>query len=202
MRLILSIHKNSFLYAISICFMISGTSAQQPHSGSNQLAIENHDLLLESVKLDKFSTNGALTYVLEALALKQNSSTGTSHIDQPTIEFENPEGTLWKVTARRGTLYKRQVGLVLLDETFHLTGDVEIIRSSLSDQTLKISSEHFFLFPSKNHGETMSPVIITSLNTNTTAANLSVNLRLGEIRLESSPTQNVETKVLYAQAKK
>ena len=202
MRLKLSIHKNSFLYAIVVCFMISGTSAQQPHAGSNQLEIENHNLFLESIKLDKFSTNGALTYVLEALALKQNSSTGTSHIDQPTIEFENPEGTLWKVTARRGTLYKRQVGLVLLDETFHLNGDVEIIRSSLSDQTLKISAEHFFLFPSKNHGETMSPVTITSLNTTTTAANLSVNLRLGEIRLESSPTQNVETKVLYVQAKK
>ena len=66
----------------------------------------------------------------------------------------------------------------------------------------KISSENFFLFPSKNYGETMSPVTITSLYTTTTAANLSVNLQLGEITLESSTTQNVETKVLYTQTKK
>lgn len=202
MRLELTIHKNAFLYAVAVCLIVIGASAQQPNSGSNQITIENHDLFLESVKLNKFSTNGALTYILEALALKQNSSTGTSYIDRPTIEFENPEGTLWKVTARRGTLYKPQLGVVLLKETIHLNGDVQIVRSSSSDQKLKISSENFFLFPSKNYGETMSPVTITSLYTTTTAANLSVNLQLGEITLESSTTQNVETKVLYTQTKK
>ena len=75
-------------------------------------------------------------------------------------------------------------------------------RSSLSNQKLQISSEHFFLFPSKNYGETMTPVTVTSLTSTTKAANLSVDLQLGEIKLESNSTQTVETKILYAQAEK
>ncbi len=201
MRLMITKYKTYLLVVISMCFMVTDTEAKQTELGPIQLASENPDLVLDSVRLDKFSSNGALTYVLEALSLKQNSFSGTSHIDRPVIVFENPEGILWRVVARRGKLYKPINGVVLADEVIQLSGDVQIIQSSSSNQKLKIDSEHFFLFPSNNYAETMSPVSITTPTMTTTAANLSINLQSGEIKLESSPMQNIETQVLYAQTK-
>jgi len=202
MRLSPSNPKVSLLLAIALFLVASNASPQQNELKPNGLVGENHSLSLDSVRLDKFSTSGAASYVLEAIALKQNSYTGISDIDSPIIKFEDLEGTSWQVKARKGRLYKPQIGAVLSDEVLHLSGKVLIIRSSLSNQKLQISSEHFFLFPSKNYGETMSPVTVTSLTTTTKAANLTVDLQLGEIKLESNSAQTVETKILYAQAEK
>ena len=202
MRLSPSNQKVPLLLAIALFLVASNASPQQNELKPNGPVGENHSLSLDSVRLDKFSSSGAASYVLEAIALKQNSYTGISDIDSPIIQFEDLEGTSWQVKARKGRLYKPQIGVVLSDEVLHLSGKVLIIRSSLSNQKLQISSEHFFLFPSKNYGETMSPVTVTSLTTTTKAANLTVDLQLGEIKLESNSTQTVETKILYAQAEK
>ncbi len=202
MRLQLTKQKISLLLTIILFLEIANASAQQNQLRPGDPIDRNHNVSLDSVRLDKFSNKGTTSYVLEAIALKQNSYTGISDIDRPIVGFENPEGTRWQVKARRGTLYKSQIGTVLSHEVLHLNGKVQIMRSSSSNQNLKISSEHFFLFPSRNHGETMSPVTVSSLTTTTTAANLSVDLQLGEIKLESNSTQNVQTKILHAKAEK
>ena len=184
------------LLLFAIFYLLAAKSASQTEIAINLEPNTEHNLLLNSVKLDHFSSKGDLTYGLQAIAIKQNSSTGTSYLEEPTVEFENPIGTHWSISAKSGTLYKTGSGVILPEDVIHLKQNVKIIRSPFSDQRIKVSTENFFLFPSRSHGETLSPVTIDSLDTSTTAMNLSVNLKLGEMALESGPNENVETIIL------
>ena len=184
------------LLLFAIFYLIAAKSASQTEIAINPEPNTEHDLLLNSVKLDHFSSKGLLTYGLKARAIKQNNSTGTSYLKEPIVEFENPIGTRWSISAKSGTLYKTGSGVILPDDMIHLKQSVKITRSPFSDQRIKVSTENFFLFPSRGHGETLSPVTINSLDTSTTAMNLSVNLKLGKMALESGPNENVETIIL------
>ena len=184
------------LLLFGVFYLLAAKSASQTDISINLEPNTKHNLLLNSVKLDHFSSQGHLTYGLKARAIKQNSSTGTSYLKEPTVEFENPIGTHWSISAKSGTLYKTGSGVILPDDMIHLKQSVKITRSPFSDQRIKVSTENFFLFPSRSHGETLSPVTIDSQDTSTTAVNLSVNLKLGEMTLESGPNENVKTTIL------
>ena len=115
------------LLLFGVFYLLAAKSASQTDISMNLEPNTKHNLLLNSVKLDHFSSKGNLTYGLKARAIKQNSSTGTSYLEEPTVEFENPIGTHWRISAKSGTLYRTGSGIILPNDVIHLKKNVKII---------------------------------------------------------------------------
>jgi hypothetical protein len=60
---------------------------------------------------------------------------------------------------------------------------------------VEIRSDNFILLPKRQYGETLSSVTVDFGNNVTTAGKLSIDLRLGEMKLGLSSTEYVETKI-------
>ena len=151
---------------------------------------------LTNVKLDSFSQEGNLELELEATSLQQDTSSGESQLTNPSLKLETPPGTLWSIKSQIGTVSTRgsnQDGIS--EQRIELSGKVLISRRTTEDQLVEIRSDNFILLPKRQYGETRSSVTVNSVKNVTTAGKLSIDLRLGEIKLGSSSTEYVETKI-------
>ena len=171
-----------------------------PSTSSNEIneISENKQptISLSNVKLDSFSQEGNLALEIEATSLKQDTLSGQSHLTSPKIKLENPPGTLWLVQSQLGTVFRSGSNRDgISEQRIELSGDVLISRRTAKGQLLEIQSDKFILLPEKQYGETLSSVTLTSSNNLTRAGNLSIDLRRGEMKLQSSSTQYVETKI-------
>tara|TARA_A100001011_G_scaffold251741_1_gene259918 strand:+ start:2153 stop:2737 length:585 start_codon:yes stop_codon:yes gene_type:complete len=171
-----------------------------PSTSSNEIneISENKQptISLSNVKLDSFSQEGNLALEIEATSLKQDTLSGQSHLTSPKIMIENPPGTLWLIQSQLGTVFRSGSNRDgISEQRIELSGDVLISRRTAKGQLLEIQSDKFILLPEKQYGETLSSVTLTSSNNLTRAGNLSIDLRRGEMKLQSSSTQYVETKI-------
>ena len=151
---------------------------------------------LTNVKLDSFSQEGNLELELEATSLQQDTSSGESHLTNPRLTLETLPGTLWSIKSQIGTVSRRnpnQDGIS--EQRIELSGKVLISRRTAEDQLVEIRSDNFILLPKRQYGETLSSVTVNFGNNVTTAGKLSIDLRLGEMKLGSSSTEYVETKI-------
>ena len=151
---------------------------------------------LTNVKLDSFSQEGNLELELEATSLRQDTSSGESHLTNPRLKLETPPGTLWSIKSEIGTVStgaSNRDGLS--EQRIELSGNVLISRRTAEDRLVEIRSDNFILLPKRQYGETLSSVTVNFGNNVTTAGKLSIDLRLGEMKLGSSSTQYVETKI-------
>ena len=151
---------------------------------------------LTNVKLDSFSQEGNLELELEATSLRQDTSSGESHLTNPRLKLETPPGTLWSIKSQIGTVSTRGSNRDgISEQLIELSGKVLISRRTAEDQLVEIRSDNFILFPKRQYGETLSSATVNSGDNVTTAGKLSIDLRLGEMKLGSSSTQYVETKI-------
>ena len=151
---------------------------------------------LTNVKLDSFSQEGNLELELEATSLQQDTSSGESQLTSPRLKLETPPGTLWSIKSEIGTVStgaSNRDGLS--EQRIELSGNVLISRRTAEDQLVEIRSDNFILLPKRQYGETLSSVTVNFGNNVTTAGKLSIDLRLGEMKLGSSSTEYVETKI-------
>ena len=171
-----------------------------PNLSSNETSqLSQSDLpavSLTNVKLDSFSQEGNLELELEATSLQQDTSSGESQLTKPRLKLETPPGTLWSIKSQIGTVSTRgsnQDGIS--EQLIELSGKVLISRRTAEDQLVEIRSDNFILLPKRQYGETISSATVNSGDNVTTAGKLSIDLRLGEMKLGSSSTQYVETKI-------
>ena len=171
-----------------------------PNLSSNETSqiAQNHvrEVSLTNVKLDSFSQEGNLELELEATSLQQDTSSGESQLTNPRLKLETPPGTLWLIKSQIGTVSTRssnQDGIS--EQRIELSGKVLISRRTAEDQLVEIRSDNFILLPKRQYGETLSSVTVNFGNNVTTAGKLSIDLRLGEMKLGSSSTEYVETKI-------
>ena len=151
---------------------------------------------LSNVKLDSFSQEGNLDLEIEATSLKQDTLSGQSHLTNPKVKLENPPGTLWLIKSQLGTVSRSDSNRDgVSEQRIELSGDVVISRRTAEGQLVEIQSDNFILLPQKQFAETLSSVTLNSSNNLTRAGKLSIDLRRGEMRLQSSSTQYVETKI-------
>ena len=151
---------------------------------------------LSNVKLDSFSQDGNLDLEIEATSLKQDTLSGQSHLKNPKVRLENPPGTLWLIKSQLGTVSKSDSNRDgVSEQRIELSGDVVISRRTAEGQLVEIQSNNFILLPQKQYAETLSSVTLNSSNNLTRAGKLSIDLRRGEMKLQSSSTQYVETKI-------
>ena len=151
---------------------------------------------LTNVKLDSFSQEGNLELELEATSLQQDTSSGESQLTNPRLKLETPPGTLWSIKSEIGAVStgaSNRDGLS--EQRIELSGNVLISRRTAEDQLVEIRSDNFILLPKRQYGETLSSVTVNFGNNVTTAGKLSIDLRLGEMKLGSSSTEYVETKI-------
>ena len=148
------------------------------------------------MKLDSFSQKGNLELELEATSLQQDTSSGESHLTSPRLKLETPPGTLWSIKSQIGTVSTRGSNQERISEQrIELSGKVLISRRTAEGRLVEIRSDNFILLPKRQYGETLSPVTVNSDNSVTTAGKLSIDLRLGEMKLGSSSAKYVETKI-------
>ena len=151
---------------------------------------------LTNVKLDSFSQKGNLELELEATSLQQDTSSGESHLTNPRLKLETPPGTLWSIKSQIGTVSTRGSNQERISEQrIELSGKVLISRRTAEGRLVEIRSDNFILLPKRQYAETLSPVTVNSDNSVTTAGKLSIDLRLGEMKLGSSSAKYVETKI-------
>ena len=151
---------------------------------------------LSNVKLDSFSQDGNLDLEIEATSLKQDTLSGQSHLKNPKVRLENPPGTLWLIKSQLGTVSKSDSNRDgVSEQRIELSGDVVISRRTAEGRLVEIQSDNFILLPQKQYAETLSSVTLNSSNNLTRAGKLSIDLRRGEMKLQSSSTQYVETKI-------
>ena len=154
------------------------------------------EVSLTNVKLDSFSQEGNLELELKATSLQQDTSSGESQLTSPRLKLETPPGTLWSIKSQIGAVSTRgsnQDGIS--EQRIELSGKVLISRRTAEDQLVEIRSDNFILLPKRQYGETLSSVTVNFGNNVTTAGKLSIDLRLGEMKLGSSSTEYVETKI-------
>ena len=154
------------------------------------------EVSLTNVKLDSFSQEGNLELELEATSLQQDTSSGESQLTNPRLKLATPPGTLWSIKSEIGTVStgaSNRDGLS--EQRIELSGKVLISRRTAEDQLVEIRSDNFILLPKRQYGETLSSVTVNFGNNVTTAGKLSIDLRLGEMKLGSSSTEYVETKI-------
>ena len=79
------------------------------HSNENSQLSQNDvpAVSLTNVKLDSFSQEGNLELELEATSLRQDVSSGESHLTNPRLKLETPSGTLWSINSQIGTISTR-----------------------------------------------------------------------------------------------
>ena len=82
---------------------------------------------LTNVKLDSFSQEGNLELELEATSLRQDTSSGESHLTNLRLKLETPPGTLWSIKSQTGTLSTRGSNHdETADQQIELSGNVLI----------------------------------------------------------------------------
>ena len=151
---------------------------------------------LTNVKLDSFSQEGNLELELEATSLQQDTTSGESQLTNPRLKLETPPGTLWSIKSEIGTVStgaSNRDGLS--EQRIELSGNVLISRRTDEGLVVEIRGDNFILFPKRQYGETLSSVTVNFGNNVTTAGKLSIDLRLGEVKLGLSSTEYVETKI-------
>lgn len=151
---------------------------------------------LSNVKLDSFSQEGSLDLEIEATSLKQDTLSGQSHLKNPKVKLETPPGTLWLIKSQLGAVSRSDSNREgISEQRIELSGDVVISRRTAEGRLVEIQSDNFILLPQKQYAETLSSVTLNSSNNLTRAGKLSIDLRRGEMKLQSSSTQYVETKI-------
>ncbi len=154
------------------------------------------EVSLTNVKLDSFSQEGSLELELEATSLRQDTSSGESHLTNLRLKLETPPGTLWSIKSQTGTVSTRGSNQdETADQQIELSGDVLISRRTAEDLLIEIRGDNFILFPKRQYGESLSSVTVNSGNNVTTAGKLSIDLFLGEVELGSGSGKYVETKL-------
>ena len=168
------------------------------HSNENSQFSQNHvpAVSLTNVRLDSFSQEGNLELELEATSLRQDVSSGESHLTNPRLKLETPPGILWSIKSEIGTVSRRSLNREgISEQRIELSGKVVLSRRTAKGQKIEIHSDTFTILPKRHYGETLSSVTVYSGNNVTTAGRLSIDLRRGEISLGSSSTKYVETKI-------
>ena len=154
------------------------------------------EVSLTNVKLDSFSQEGSLELELEATSLRQDTSSGESHLTNLRLKLETPPGTLWSIKSQTGTVSTRGSNHdETADQQIELSGNVLISRRTAEDLLIEIRGDNFILFPKRQYGESLSSVTVNSGNNVTTAGKLSIDLFLGEVELGSGSGKYVETKL-------
>ncbi len=190
---------NSAASFLKICLftVLCATNLNLFSNETSQLSQNDvREVSLTNVKLDSFSQEGNLELELEATSLQQDTSSGESQLTNPRLKLETPRGTLWSIKSQIGTVSTRgsnQDGIS--EQRIELSGKVLISRRTTEDQLVEIRSDKFILLPKRQYGETLSSVTVNFGNNVTTAGKLSIDLRIGEMKLGSSSTENVETKI-------
>ena len=168
------------------------------HSNENSQFSQNHvpAVSLTNVRLDSFSQEGNLELELEATSLRQDTSSGESHLTNLRLKLETSSGTLWSIESQTGTVSTRgSTQDEITDQQIELSGNVLISRRTTEDLLIEIRGDNFILFPKRQYGESLSSVTVNSGNNVTTAGKLSIDLFLGEVELGSDPGKYVETKI-------
>ena len=182
---------------ISLFTVLCATNLNLFSNETSQLSQNDvREVSLTNVKLDSFSQEGNLELELEATSLQQDTSSGESQLMNPRLKLETPPGTLWSIKSQIGTVSTRgsnQDGIS--EQRIELSGKVLISRRTAEDPPVEIRSDTFILLPKRQYGETLSSVTVNFGNNVTTAGKLSIDLRLGEMKLGSSSTEYVETKI-------
>ena len=154
------------------------------------------EVSLTNVKLDSFSQEGNLELELEATSLRQDVSSGESHLTNPRLKLETPSGTLWSINSQIGTISTRGSNPDgISDQRIELSGNVLISRRTDEGLVVEIRGDNFILFPKRQYAETLSSVTVNSGNNLTTAGKLSIDLRLGRVELSSNSGNYVKTKI-------
>ena len=171
-----------------------------PHLFSNETSqLSQNDVRkvsLTNVKLDSFSQEGNLELELEATSLRQDTSSGESHLTNLRLKLETSSGTLWSIESQTGTVSTRgSTQDEIADQQIELSGNVLISRRTTEDLLIEIRGDNFILFPKRQYGESLSSVTVNSGNNVTTAGKLSIDLFLGEVEMASGPGKYVETKI-------
>ena len=184
-------------FKIGLCTILCTINSNLSSNEISQLSQSDLPAVsLTNVKLDSFSQEGYLELELEATSLQQDTSSGESQLTNPRLKLETPPGTLWSIKSEIGTVStgaSNRDGLS--EQRIELSGNVLISRLTAEDQLVEIRSDNFILLPKRQYGETLSSVTVNFGNNVTTAGKLSIDLRLGEMKLGSSSTEYVETKI-------
>ena len=164
---------------------------------TSQLSLnEVGEVSITNVKLDSFSQEGNLELELEATSLRQDVSSGESHLTNPRLKLETPSGTLWSINSQVGTVSTRGSNPDgISDQRIELSGNVLISRRTDEGLVVEIRGDNFILFPKRQYAETLSSVTVNSGNNLTTAGKLSIDLRLGRVELGSNSGNYVKTKI-------
>ena len=184
---------STLIVKIILIIVTSIVYIESSQSESNQ---NSQDLIpkasLKNLKIDDFSSTGSLDLVLEATSLKQDVNAGVSLVTNPSITLNESRGTIWSIKSLRGNIFRSTHDS---EQRIELFGEVLISRSTALGQNLVITGEDFVFLPRRQFGETLSTVTITSGQNTITAGKLSIDLKREELRLESSPTQFVSSKI-------
>ena len=184
---------SSLIARIILFIAISTINIELSRGESNR---SSSDLIprtsLTNLKIDDFSSTGNLDLVLEATSLKQDVNAGVSLVTNPSITLNESRGTIWSIKSLRGNIFRSTHHS---EQRIELFGEVLISRSTDLGQNLVITGEDFIFLPRRQLGETLSTVTITSGQNTITAGKLSIDLKREELRLESSPTQFVSSKI-------
>ena len=154
------------------------------------------DLFIEDGVVSQYREDGSLHFRLRSERIThferdREDRDSIAELAQPNLELhasEWPEP--WHVRAASGDL-RTAAAAAGGEERLNLRGDVVLRQERGGDGFVEVRTSLLTLYPDRQLAQTDQPVIIASEAARASAAGLEANLRSGEMKLLSSPSQRV-----------
>ena len=153
-----------------------------------------------------FSQDGALSYEVNAQAVKQYQSLQLMAVEQPLIRMTSEQQRPWLIQANQGEIsraHSTDVSDVPEAEQLDLRGNVQITQDQNDPRhTLSLFTPRLSIFPAQQRAVTDEPVVVRHAQFITTSHGLDLNLKTGTLSFAENDHTRVVSKLFLNQQSK
>lgn len=167
-----------------------GPSRSDPARLPPELADEP-DLYLEQGIITQFRDDGSLHYRLRADQIRRYERLGLSGLEAPVLEFQGPNGTLWRMQSQTGEVRTVAGPANREEEQVELTGGVTVTRDRGGAGVTRIRTESLVIFPERQQARTDQTAMIETDTLSIQAGGFEADLASGKLSFSSSTEAQV-----------
>ena len=153
-----------------------------------------------------FSENGALSYEVNARAIKQYQSLQLMRIEQPLIRMNSEQQRPWLIQAQQGEISRAlnaDTSNLPGPEQLDLQGNVQITHDQNDPRhALNLLTPRLSIFPAQQRAATDESVVVRHAKFITTSQGLDLNLETGTLSFAQSDHTRVVSKLFLNQQSK
>lgn len=150
----------------------------QEHPTQAEILSEKTDYYMNSAKLTEWNVDGAILRTLTTPYLEHNPNQQLSYLSEPRYSYHRENGSIIKVSSRKGTAYDD-------NSRTELAGTVRVLDNPESGSSSELATEKLTIFPDREYAETDQLVTIQSSESELKGVGMDINFNTRVLNLHS-----------------